>query len=75
VEGPFTAKPRITTGAGDHFNAGFCLGRLLGLSNEDSLWMGVSTSGYYVRNAKSPSTHDLVQFLQHWPAAEAVPAA
>ena len=30
VEGPFTPKPKITTGAGDHFNSGFCLGKLLG---------------------------------------------
>src|SRR6266496_713200 len=30
VDGPFVDKPLITTGAGDHFNAGFCLGRLLG---------------------------------------------
>ena len=33
VEGPFTPKPLITTGAGDHFNAGFCLGKLLGFDN------------------------------------------
>src|SRR6185436_6511758 len=25
VDGPYVAKPLITTGAGDHFNAGFCL--------------------------------------------------
>ena len=31
VNGPFTAKPKISTGAGDHFNAGFVIGRLLGL--------------------------------------------
>ena len=31
VDGPFVAQPLITTGAGDHFNAGFCLGKLLGL--------------------------------------------
>ena len=33
VQGPFTPKPVITTGAGDHFNSGFCLGKLLGLDN------------------------------------------
>src|SRR5208337_1089726 len=27
AQGPFTPKPLITTGAGDHFNSGFCLGR------------------------------------------------
>lgn len=73
VEGPFTAKPRITTGAGDHFNAGFCLGRLLGLSNQDSLWIGVAASGYYVRNAQSPSIPNLVQLLHNWPQREAIP--
>jgi len=30
VTGPFVGKPLISTGAGDHFNAGFCLGKLLG---------------------------------------------
>ena len=63
VVGPFTAKPKITTGAGDHFNAGFCIGRLLGLDLASSLQIGVATSGYYVRNAKSPRLTDLSKFL------------
>jgi sugar/nucleoside kinase (ribokinase family) len=70
LEGPFVSKPLITTGAGDHFNSGFCLGRLLGFDNEASLLSGVSTSGHYVRTAASPSVADLVDFMQHWPAAE-----
>jgi len=64
VMGPYTAKPKITTGAGDHFNAGFCIGRLLGLNLESSLQIGVATSGYYVRQAKSPRLDDLKKFLQ-----------
>lgn len=64
VVGPFTAKPKITTGAGDHFNAGFCVGRLLGADLESSLQIGVATSGYYVRQAKSPRLEDLKKFLQ-----------
>jgi sugar/nucleoside kinase (ribokinase family) len=68
VEGPYTAKPKITTGAGDHFNSGFCLGRLLGLSSEKSLLLGVSTSGFYVRTGQSPTPQDLANFLQNWPA-------
>jgi sugar/nucleoside kinase (ribokinase family) len=63
VVGPFTAKPKITTGAGDHFNAGFCIGRLLGLGLDGSLQIGVATSGFYVRNAKSPHLEDLQSFL------------
>ena len=67
VEGPFTPKPLITTGAGDHFNAGFCLAKLLGLDNAMSVLTGVSTSGFYVRSAKSPSITDLVSLLKTWP--------
>jgi hypothetical protein len=67
VEGPFTPKPLITTGAGDHFNAGFCLARLLGLDNELSLLTGVTTSGFYVRTAKSPAVSDLIGLLRDWP--------
>ena len=64
VIGPFTPKPKITTGAGDHFNAGFCIGRLLGAGLAQSLQIGVATSGYYVRQAKSPRLADLKRFLQ-----------
>ncbi len=64
VVGPFTPKPKITTGAGDHFNAGFCVGRLLGLDLASSLQSGVATSGYYVRHAASPSLKELVKFLR-----------
>jgi sugar/nucleoside kinase (ribokinase family) len=50
--GPVTAQPLITTGAGDHFNSGFCLGKLLDLDDLDALLAGVTTSGY-VRTARS----------------------
>jgi hypothetical protein len=68
VEGPYIAKPLITTGAGDHFNSGFCLGKLLGLDNELSLLTGVATSGYYVRTGQSPGLPDLAAMLRAWPA-------
>ena len=68
VEGPFSPKPLITTGAGDHFNAGFCLGKLLGFDNALSVLSGVATSGFYVRSARSPSVADLIGLLNHWPA-------
>lgn len=66
VPGPYAAKPLITTGAGDHFNAGFVSGQLMGLSPEACLTLGVSTSGHYVRTAKSPSLADLETFLANW---------
>jgi hypothetical protein len=65
--GPFVEKPKISTGAGDHFNAGFCLGRILGLSLEESLCSGVGTSGYYVRTAQSPTGKQLGEFIAELP--------
>jgi len=67
VQGPFTPKPKITTGAGDHFNSGFCLGKLLGFPTERCLLTGVTTSGFYVRTGQSPSMTDLAAMLRHWP--------
>jgi len=67
VDGLYTTQPRLTTGAGDHFNSGFCLGKLLGFSDEQALLTGVTTSGYYVIKAQSPHVDDLVRALRHWP--------
>jgi sugar/nucleoside kinase (ribokinase family) len=66
VPGPYAERPLITTGAGDHFNAGFVTGQLLGLSPEACLGLGVCTSGFYVRSARSPSLGDLESFLAQW---------
>jgi hypothetical protein len=66
VPGPYTPTPQITTGAGDHFNAGFTKGQLLGLSPEACLVLGVCTSGHYVRTAQSPTLDDLETFLSTW---------
>ncbi len=64
TQGPVTDKPLITTGAGDHFNSGFCVGKLLGLENLDCLLAGVTCSGYYVRNGKSPNIAELATMLE-----------
>ena len=66
VPGPFTDKPLITTGAGDHFNAGFMTGQLLGFAPESCLTLGVGNSGYYVRTGRSPTLGDLESFLAEW---------
>jgi sugar/nucleoside kinase (ribokinase family) len=68
--GPFVKVPRISTGAGDHFNAGFALGQVLGLSLEESLCCGVGTSGYYVRSGISPSAAQLAEFVENLPAPQ-----
>src|SRR5262249_5578635 len=68
VDGPYVEKPVITTGAGDHFNSGFCLGKLLEFEPAACVLIGVTTSGYYVRNAQSPRIDDLAQMLRNWPS-------
>jgi hypothetical protein len=70
-DGPFVQQPMISTGAGDHFNAGFCLGRVLGLRLDESLCLGTATSGYYVRSAHSPDAGALARFIQTLPAPQA----
>lgn len=64
--GPYCENPTITTGAGDHFNAGFVTAQLLGLSPAACLTTGVCFSGYFVRTARSPSLNDVDAFLRKW---------
>lgn len=64
--GPYIAKPKLSTGAGDNFNAGFMLGLLLGLEPDEALLTGMSTSGFYVRNARSPLFKELYTFMLDW---------
>jgi hypothetical protein len=62
--GPILSNPKITTGAGDHFNAGLCLGRLLRGDMETNIRLGIATSGYYVRQAHSPTLLELIEFVK-----------
>lgn len=70
-EGPFTATPRLSTGAGDHFNGGFAFGQSLGRPIEECLAIGCAVSGAYVRDASSPDRDRLAQFLGGLPRAGA----
>ena len=66
VKGPYIKEPKLTTGAGDNFNAGYVFGQLCGLTPEASLLTGVCTSGFYVRQAHSPKTKELVEFIKEF---------
>jgi pfkB family carbohydrate kinase len=68
ILGPYCPNPKLSTGAGDHFNGGFAAALLGGASVRDALYCGVGTSGWYVRNAKSPKLEDVVGLLQAWGA-------
>ncbi len=70
TKGPYCEKPVLTTGAGDNFNAGFCLGQSLNLNYSQSLLLGVCTSGFYVRKGKSPSMDEILDFIAKWANGE-----
>jgi hypothetical protein len=65
-DGPYCQNPKLTTGAGDNFNAGFCVGLLAGLEPVEMLASGVSNSGFYVRNGRSATGKDLAGFVAQW---------
>jgi sugar/nucleoside kinase (ribokinase family) len=64
--GPYCAKPKLTTGAGDNFNAGFVFGFLQGLDPSACLRLGMAASGFYVRNCHSPNIEEIRGFLIRW---------
>ncbi|MGC9450438.1 MAG: PfkB family carbohydrate kinase [Oceanipulchritudo sp.] len=66
VDGPFCKNPKISTGAGDHFNAGFSAAEVIGLSPEACLAVAVATSGQYVRTGRSPSLRETARFIENW---------
>lgn len=70
IEGPYAATPKLTTGAGDVFNAGFCRALLSGLTPSDALAGGVCASGFYVRNARPATYAEWIQFIRAWADAD-----
>lgn len=66
-QGPFVQKPKLSTGAGDNFNAGFCIALMAGLPVEQALCTATATSGFYVREAKSPTLAQLADFCDQLP--------
>lgn len=60
----YTSNPKISTGAGDNFNAGFCTAQLLQLDIEESLLLANAFSGYYVRTGKSAEVNDIIEFIK-----------
>lgn len=60
----FIENPKLSTGAGDNFNAGYNAARLLDLELPHCLIFAHAVSGYYVTHGKSPSLPEIVNFLE-----------
>lgn len=69
-DGPFVRHPRLSTGAGDHFNAGFAFAQTLGLPLVQCLACATAVSGAYVRDAESPTLDRLLELLEDLPGPE-----
>lgn len=60
----FCSEPKILTGGGDNFNAGFCFAKFFGFSLFQCILVANSVSGFYVRYGKSPARDELAEFLR-----------
>jgi sugar/nucleoside kinase (ribokinase family) len=68
--GPYIGRPRISTGAGDHFNGGFALAQMLRMPLSECLAVGCAVAGWYVRTAEAPDRPGLMEFLRNLPQPE-----
>ena len=66
LEGRVVEHPKVSTGGGDNFNAGFCFGLLNGLNDLESMVCAMATSGAYVQNGASPDLVALITYLKQW---------
>jgi hypothetical protein len=65
IDTMFIEHPKLSTGVGDNFNAGFCCGQVLGLDIESSLMLGNTVSAFYLQNGHSPNNAELIDFLNN----------
>lgn len=62
----FCEQPKILTGGGDNFNAGFCYSLLNELSLFQSLLVANAVSGSYVKTGISLDLNNLIKFLEEF---------
>ena len=60
----FIEAPKLLTGAGDNFNAGFCFAQLMELGLEDSLTIAHLVAACYIKNGESPDWNALINALE-----------
>jgi hypothetical protein len=60
----FCKDPKILTGGGDNFNAGFCYSTFFNLDLYQSLLLANAVTGFYIQSGHSPELNDLNRFLE-----------
>ncbi len=66
VKEGFTASPRYTTSAGDHFNAGMVIGLSCNLTPSEALIIGNALTAIFVRTGNSPNFQQLSYFIENY---------
>jgi sugar/nucleoside kinase (ribokinase family) len=66
IAGKVVKRPKISTGGGDNFNSGYCVGQMLGFDVESCMITGMAASGAYVQDGQSASIKDLIAYLETW---------
>ena len=59
----FVAQPRISTGAGDHFNGASCFALLAGLSDRDRVHFAGVFASTYVAKGSTPTLDEVLDAL------------
>ena len=57
-------SPKLLTGAGDNFNAGFCFAQLMDCNPEDSLLLAHLVAAHYVKNGESANLNNIIDILR-----------
>ena len=57
-------QPSVLTGAGDHFNAGFCAAQLMDFGLQDSLAFAHLLAACYIRKGESPGWDVLLEAIE-----------
>jgi hypothetical protein len=59
----FIAEPKMSTGAGDNFNAGFCIATLMGGSVGSAIEFANMVSNLYMRTGESPNLDRIQEYI------------
>ena len=66
IKGTKIANPKVLTGAGDNFNAGYCLGKIYALDMTACLYLGNISASLYVKNGKPAGLSEVIAYIENF---------